>query len=200
VGLSRVILRNGRHSTLARRVARGESDAGRELVALHWSDAYRVAYLLTGDAGAAEEVTQDGLLAAVRAIESFDCQRPLAPWLHRIVANKARDWLRQRGRRPELVIDGDEQSPAVDPRAEEEMMAIADQALSEDLTAALVALSEDLRVAVVLRFLLGYDTGEIARLVNAPSGTVRTRIHRGLRRLRVALEQSEGGPVRERAG
>src|ERR687885_951768 len=71
----------------------------------HWPRAYRAAYLVCGDAAAAEDIAQEAFLAAVRRLDTFDRRRPFGPWLHRIVVNRAIDWARARALRREL---GDE--------------------------------------------------------------------------------------------
>ncbi|MDQ3778479.1 MAG: RNA polymerase subunit sigma-24, partial [Actinomycetota bacterium] len=51
----------------------------------HWPRAYRAAYLVLGDAAAAEEITEEALLAAIRTLDRFDRRRPLGAWLHGLV-------------------------------------------------------------------------------------------------------------------
>src|ERR671936_1000775 len=68
----------------------------------HWPRAYRAAYLVVHDAGAAEDIAQESFLAAVRTLERFDRRRPFGPWLHRIVVNRAIDWSRARALRREI--------------------------------------------------------------------------------------------------
>src|SRR5947207_13507269 len=67
----------------------------------HWPKAYRAAYLVVHDSGAAEDIAQEAFLAAVRGLDRFDRRRPFGPWLHRIVVNRAIDWSRSRARRRE---------------------------------------------------------------------------------------------------
>src|SRR5712691_4337436 len=71
----------------------------------HWPSAYRAAYLVVRDAAAAEDIAQEAFLATVRALDRFDRRRPFAPWLHRIVVNRAIDWARRRQLRRELAVD-----------------------------------------------------------------------------------------------
>src|ERR671933_3011353 len=81
---------------------RGSARALEALVRRHWPGAYRAAYLVVHDAAAAEDIAQEAFLAAVRALDRFDRGRPFAPWLHRIVVNRAIDWSRARALRREL--------------------------------------------------------------------------------------------------
>src|SRR5256712_12784997 len=67
----------------------------------HWPRAYRAAYLVVHDSGAAEDIAQEAFLAAVRGLDRFDRRRPFGPWLHRIVVNRAIDWSRARALRRE---------------------------------------------------------------------------------------------------
>src|SRR3989441_3346342 len=68
----------------------------------HWPRAYRAAYLVVHDSGAAEDIAQEAFLAAVRSLDRFDRRRPFGPWLHRIVVNRAIDWSRARALRREV--------------------------------------------------------------------------------------------------
>jgi RNA polymerase sigma-70 factor (ECF subfamily) len=148
----------------------------------HWPRAYRAAYLVVHDAAAAEDIAQEAFLAAVRALERFDGRRPFAPWLHRIVVNRAIDWARARALRREL---GDERIARVlagpDPDGVGPM--------SDEVVAALAGLAPDHRAVVVLRYLLEYTPGEIASLLDIPRGTVNSRLRRGLDTLGARLEE-----------
>lgn len=119
------------------------------------------------------------MLAAVRAIDGFDRRRPFRPWLHRIVVNRSLDWMRARARRPEVSTDLADQTAASAPGSD---------ALSDELMLALGQLDPDQRALIVMRHLLGYRSAELARMLDLPAGTVRTRLARALTRLRELLE------------
>jgi RNA polymerase sigma-70 factor (ECF subfamily) len=140
----------------------------------HWPAAYRAAYLVVHDAAAAEDIAQESFLAAVRALDRFDRRRPFGPWLHRIVVNRAIDWTRARALRAEVgLVDIPAEPPAPD--------------LGPDAAAALAGLSAEHRAVIVLRYLLGYTPGEIARMLELPRGTVNSRLRRGLDTLQERL-------------
>jgi RNA polymerase sigma-70 factor (ECF subfamily) len=143
----------------------------------HWPRAYRAAYLVVHDAGAAEDIAQEAFLAAVRALDRFDRKRPFGPWLHRIVVNRAIDSARARAVRAELLEDAPEIATESRPSGP----------YSEGLAAALASLEPEHRAVIILRYLLEYTPGEIARLLELPRGTVNSRLRRGLDRLGVAL-------------
>lgn len=156
--------------TLVRGAQGGSRAALEELFRLHWSRAHRAAYLVVHDAAAAEDIAQESFLAAVRNLDRFDRRRPFAPWLHRIVVNRAIDHARARTLRAETGLDATLPAPE----------ARRDVAPDESLLAAIAALPPEQRAVIVLRHLLDYTPGEIAELLGLPRGTVNSRLRRGL--------------------
>jgi RNA polymerase sigma-70 factor, ECF subfamily len=154
------------------RGAQHGSEADLEALFRHyWPRAYRAAYLVVHDAGAAEDIAQEAFLAAVRALDHFDRRRPFGPWLHRIVVNRAIDWSRARALRREVGEGALSLAAATDR---------PDNPHSHTLAAALAELSPEHRAVIVLRHLLEYTPGEIAELLGLPRGTVNSRLRRGL--------------------
>ena len=145
------------------------------LFAAHWPAAHRAAYLVVHDAALAEDIAQEAFLAAVRNLDRFDRRRTFGPWLHRIVVNRAIDAARARSLRRETALT--EYTAGTDERDP------PDRAL----LGALARLPPDQRAVVVLRHLLGYTPGEIARVLDLPRGTVNSRLRRGLDAMRDEL-------------
>ena len=172
--------RRASDAALVRAAQRGSERAVEELFARHWPDAYRTALLIAHDRAAAEDIAQEAFLSALRALPRFDRRRPLRPWLHRIVVNRAIDWSRARTLRRE---SGSDAAEAPDERARD--------VVSDEVGAALAALSPDHRAVIVLRYLLEYTPGEIAKLLDLPRGTVNSRLRRGLDELRPRLPREE---------
>jgi RNA polymerase sigma-70 factor, ECF subfamily len=166
---------------LVRDARRGSEAAMEELFRSNWPAAYRAAFLVVHDHAAAEDIAQEALLAAIRSLDRFDRRRPLRPWLHRIVVNRAIDWSRLRTLRGE-VADG-----AVPEAVAAERPA---GVYSDPVLTALASLSPEHRAVVVLRHLLEYTPGEIADLLDLPRGTVNSRLRRGLDALRDELEDA----------
>ena len=95
------------------RGAQGGSQAALdELFRLHWKRAHQAAYLVVHDAAAAEDIAQEAFLAAIRNLDRFDRRRPFAPWLHRIVVNRAIDHARARTLRAETDLRPSLPAPA----------------------------------------------------------------------------------------
>jgi RNA polymerase sigma-70 factor (ECF subfamily) len=181
-GLPRVgLLRGRREAALVREAQGGSEEALEELFRRHWRRAHRAAFLVVGDAAAAEDIAQESFLAAIRALDRFDRRRPFGPWLHRITVNRAIDFARARKLRRESVLADATESAALE-----------DAGLSDELIAALSELSPEHRAVIVLRYLLGYTPGEIGEILGLPRGTVNSRMRRALDRLRPAVEGEEG--------
>jgi RNA polymerase sigma-70 factor, ECF subfamily len=163
---------------LVRAAQRGSAEAFAELFRRHWPRAHRAAWLVVHDATAAEDVAQEAFLAAVRSLDRFDRRRPFGPWLHRIVVNRAIDYARARELRRE-VTGTIAESPTFD----------TPDAPADDLLDALAALPPDQRAVIVMRHLLGFTPGEIARALGLPRGTVNSRLRRGLDGLQETVER-----------
>ena len=161
-----------RERKLVREAQRGSPQALASLYEEHWRGAHRAAYLVVHDAAAAEDIAQEAFLAAIDALDRFDRRRPFAPWLHRIVVNRAIDW----GRREALRRGGGEPGDA-------EAAPSAPAQLGETMMEALAQLPVEQRAVVVLRHLLDYTPGEIGRMLDLPRGTVNSRLRRALDRL-----------------
>ena len=157
----------------------------------HWPHAHRAAYLIVHDAAAAEDIAQEAFLSAIRALDRFDRRRPFGPWLNRIVVNRAIDWTRARSLRREVSAapTGDASVLERGAAGNEAPPSPGSDPYPDDVVAALAALSPEQRAVVVLRHLLEYTPGEIARMLEIPRGTVNSRLRRALDHLGETLEE-----------
>ena len=154
---------------------RGSASDLEALFHAYWPRAHRVAYLVVHDAALAEDIAQDAFLAAIRNLDRFDRRRPFGPWLHRIVVNRAIDAARARSLRGESELH------------EHVAPTEAAEPVDRAILAALAELPPEQRAVVVLRHLLDYTPGEIARFLGLPRGTVNSRLRRGLDAMRERL-------------
>jgi RNA polymerase sigma-70 factor (ECF subfamily) len=182
-----VDLERGREAGVVRAAQRGSHEAMEELFRRHWRGAHRAAYLVVHDGQAAEDIAQEAFISAIRSLDRFDRRRPFAPWLHRIVVNRAIDWTRARKARREVSgeaiegWEGQSHEPDLDSLADSGRMA-----------AALRSLGPEHRAVVVMRYILEYTPGEIAEILDMPRGTVNSRLRRGLDALAGALPREAG--------
>ena len=180
---------------LAARLAKDVEAAFPSLVEGHQDRLYTIALRLLGDRRDAEEVAQDALVRAFRAMQGYPRDRVAAlrlrPWLASITVNLARNKRRRHDdRRPpnqlEPMLDAGFDF-ATDARTAPAPTADRRETQRE-LAAALLSLSPAVRAAVVLRHVDGLSVAETAEALGRPEGTVKAQVFRGLRELRLTLE------------
>lgn len=148
----------------------------------HWPTVWQVAYAVLGSRAAADDAAQGAMISAFAALENFDEQRPLGPWLKRIAFNRAVDELRRR-RGP---TDRDLYQAA------ESLSAAGDApelAAGGPIGAAVAQLAPERRTIIVLHYWLDQTRDQIAEILDLPSGTVASRLGRALAELRSLLEE-----------
>jgi RNA polymerase sigma-70 factor (ECF subfamily) len=153
---------------------------------------WRVAMSLTRNRADAEDLVQESLLRAYKAIDGFDGRYPRA-WLLTILRNTERN--RHRRRRPELLSDpnmAEERGPRTDADMVERRA--EDREFDEAVTAALEELPENFRRVVELVDVDGLTYQEAADVLDVPLGTVMSRLHRARRRIRDLLVPAGFGP------
>ncbi len=153
-----------------------------ELVREHLDSVYRVAFSVVRDSALAEDVAQDAILKAWKALPTFRGESSMRSWVLRITHNTAISTLRRRReelRDPALL-------PEKESRSSTETEAVQHLSI-EAFEEALNQLDELSRSIIVLREIEGLPYEEIAELVGVPLPTVKTRLLRGRRVLAAAL-------------
>ena len=183
-------------TALAIRLARDVDAAFPDLVAAHQDRLYTIALRLLGDRRDAEEVAQDALVRAFRAMHGYPRERiaelRLRPWLASITVNLARNRRRRLDdRQPpnqlEPMLDAGF-DPASDDGRSTPALAADRRETQRELASALLRLSPGVRVAIVLRHVDGLSVTEVAEALDRPEGTIKAQVHRGLKELRLLLE------------
>ena len=184
-------------AALVRRAQAGDTAAYGELVTIHQAAAFRVAYLLLGSSSDAEDAAQEGFVRAYIALARFRAGEPFRPWLLQVVGNEARNRRRALGRRAGMLdrtiraVRGDG-GPGMAPSPERTLLAGETHA---EVREALGRLREEERQVVACRYLLELSEAETAAALGIPAGTVKSRLHRALARLRDDL--TDIGPLAE---
>jgi RNA polymerase sigma-70 factor, ECF subfamily len=177
-------MNGGTDKTLIEQARRGSGEAAAELFERYWPGAWRLAVAVTGRRDMADDIAQDAFERAFAALGRFDKSRPFAPWLHRIVVNRALDLLRSERRLVGLEAAGQMVAPESG----------TTEAGDRELLNAIASLSPQRRVVIVLRYGLGYPPQEIAGILDLPVGTIHSRLARALDDLRQV--QTEGLDVK----
>ena len=178
---------------LVQRVQRGDKRAFDLLVLKYQHKLMKLISRYVRDTAEVQDVAQEAFIKAYRALPRFRGDSAFYTWLYRIAINTAKNHLVSQSRRPpDSDIDMPDAEQFLD-RAELREIATPERLLLRDeiqrtVIEAIDALPPDLRTAVTLRELEGLSYEEIAEALDIPVGTVRSRIHRGRARLRMAVE------------
>jgi RNA polymerase sigma factor (sigma-70 family) len=175
---------------LVERARGGDGSAYATLVRDHEETAFRIAYVICGNAADAEEAAQEAFVKAYRALGRFRSGEPLRPWLLAIVANEARNRRRSAGRREALVLRAAAERRSSDGAASPLEAAVLRGERRDALLAALERLSDDDRAVLGCRHLLGLGEEETAAALGIRRGTVKSRTSRALVRLRAELGEA----------
>ena len=176
---------------LIARAVKGDGAAFSELMAAHEGRMYAVAFRMCGNHEDAQDCLQDAMIRIYRAIGSFKGQSSFATWVYRITMNTCLDELRRRKNRQSASLDSlldTGWSPSDDLDTPERHALMSEK--RREIEQAIAALPEDMRAAIVLRDIQGFSYEEIARMLDANVGTVKSRISRGREKLREKLSET----------
>ena len=169
---------------LVRRAQAGDQAAFRDLYRQLAGRVYALCLRLTGDAGAAEERTQDVFVRAWDKLRSFRGESAFSSWLHRLAVNVVMNEQRTRSRREKRV------TPVADPETLERGSGGEGSAgLNIDLERAIATLPEGAREVFVLYDIEGYSHAEIAELTGIAEGTSKAQLFRARHLLREKLDR-----------
>jgi RNA polymerase sigma-70 factor (ECF subfamily) len=151
--------------------------------------AYRLAGLILRDQHEAEDATQDALMRAWRAADTLRDPAGFEAWFDRILVNVCRDRLRRRGKVRLIAID--DAGPM--PSQRDPFRTVLER---DEVLRALDGLDDDLRIVLLLHYWADLTLDAVAARVGWPVGTVKSRLHRGLARMREQMGEPIPSEVR----
>ena len=162
--------------------------AWERLVAEEYKRIYNLHLRLTGDRETAADLTQETFVSAYQSIHTFRGNSRPRTWLYGVALNCNRNWRRSAARRePEVELDDN----LPDPEPTAEQLAVLKER-NELVSDAVRRLPEPYRSTVAMRYFAGLSTAEVAAGEGVQEGTVRWRLHRGVRKLWTMLQPSLG--------
>jgi RNA polymerase sigma-70 factor (ECF subfamily) len=155
---------------LAYRAVSGSEGDFEQLVRRYSASIYRVVYRICGSAEDAEDITQEAFVKAFKALPRADLSRPIKPWLYKIAINSALSHLRKKSGKIQV-----EWSENQVPAAADQSETIPEKL---DAQAALERLPSNYRQIIVLRAIEALPFADVARILDIPEATARTRYSR----------------------
>lgn len=175
---------------LMRRLCDGDDEALAVLVERYQNDVFRFSMHFLGDRETAKEITQEVFLRVFTARDRFDPTRVFYPWMLRIAKNMCLNALKRRKTVPMESLEGLEHrsDSTLDywpsPATAHPLESILTDERRKALLRTVYSLPPEPREVLVMRYLEGMSSPEIAEVLEITEGAVRTRLHRALAQLR----------------
>jgi RNA polymerase sigma-70 factor (ECF subfamily) len=166
----------------------GDGDALKALIVRWQPKLVGLAWRLTAQREAAQDIVQDSWMAIVRGLKRLDDPARFRTWAYRIVKNKCMDWMRRRA--VERKASKELQDAALLQSAETEGDSQSDRDIRL-LRHAMSQLPQEQRAMLSLHYLDGMSVKEIGRVLDVPAGTVKSRLYHARNRLKQELERVE---------
>jgi RNA polymerase sigma-70 factor (ECF subfamily) len=165
---------------------RGQTDAFEILIRRHEKTIFNLVYRMLGDYDEAAEVSQEAFLSAYRAIGTFRGDSNFSTWLYRIALNHATTRRKSLNTRQQRNVSIENTEPVSDPHpGPAETM--EKKEIRERVQQALNSLEPDDATVILLRDLQDVPYEEVARVLEIPIGTVKSRLHRARQALKAEL-------------
>lgn len=168
-----------RDGELIRRAQAGEQRAFQQIAQQHSEPLFRCAFTLCRDRQLAEDIAQETLYEAWRSISRFDGRCRFSTWLYGILRHRSYKAVRRVVRRPVAELPSEDVASPADPLRESQRVEDAAR-----VRQAVAALPEEHRLVIELRFFAELTLDDIAATLDIPLGTVKSRLHHGLEKLR----------------
>ena len=179
---------------LVEQVQAGETEAYGALVRKYQDRVFNACWRICGHLDDARDLTQDAFLKGLENISSFRGESRFYTWIFRVAVNLALSHRRKAKTRQTVSLDQAATASGTqaemlakrvkDAQAENPQRAASDAELQGKVVAALQQLDSDYRAVIVLRDIEGFDYAEIGAILDIPSGTVKSRLHRARMALR----------------
>lgn len=171
---------------LIKQAVRGDSRALSELLRHNYPFLYQYVLKVTMNKSRAEDITQETMLKAIEKIATFQAKSKFSTWLITIASRLVIDQLRRYDRERKWLQEEQEQSLRTMRYDTLHRMDEWPEALQ-----ALGQLSGDIRIPILLKYYYDYSQEEISTMLDIPVGTIKSRLHNGLKQLRKELTKLE---------
>ncbi|MFB0566484.1 MAG: RNA polymerase sigma factor [Candidatus Aminicenantaceae bacterium] len=161
------------------RVKKGDKEAYQVIVNRYMKRAYYIALGFVRNSQDALDISQEAFIRAFRKLKKFDTQRPFFPWFYQLIKNLCIDYLKRRGQRDEIPLNGVRIM-----RTEKE-----DREMKEVLWKGINSLTFEQKEVILLRYFQQCSYNEIADIMEIPVGTVMSSLYYAKKRLKKNVEK-----------
>jgi len=168
------------------RLQKGDTDAFELLVRRHQKTIFNLIYRVLGDYDEAAEIAQEAFLSAYRSIAQFRGDANFSTWLYRIAINHASTRRKSLAKANQRRVPLDSTDP-IDDRHPDPVDAVAQREIQFRVQSALNTLDPDEATIILLRDMQDVPYEEVARMLDVPVGTVKSRLHRARQTLKAKL-------------
>jgi RNA polymerase sigma-70 factor (ECF subfamily) len=167
-----------------------DNKAFKVLFEIFYEDVYKTSYFMTRDPSLAEDATQEAFCKAFEKLDTLRESKKFGPWVKSIAARSAVDIMRQRQHFTVMEdITGFPQDDYINtmPQSLPENETVKHE-LQSRIKEAIYALNPIHRQVIVMKYYLNLNTREIADTLHLPIGTVKSRLYRALKQLKISLK------------
>ncbi|MCM3761763.1 sigma-70 family RNA polymerase sigma factor [Alkalihalobacillus oceani] len=159
----------------------GRQEAYSDLYERTVQDVYKNVHFLADNKADVDDIVQDSFIQAFKALDKFEIERPFKPWLLGIAIKKVHAYRRKKWMRLRTIKRAEEQAIG----NEHFLFHQADERLAnDDLFRSIEQLPFKLKQVVILHYLNDYSQEDVAGILDIPIGTVKSRVHAALKKLR----------------
>jgi RNA polymerase sigma-70 factor, ECF subfamily len=175
---------------LVRLASAGDRAAFAQIYQRFYGRAFRLAYSMTGNRAAAEDLTQEIFMRAFQRLEHFGGQSSFATWFYRLAVNHSLNYRRkEQANRLQSESDRLEFLVSLSPPIES---AVLQNQLKSEIHNALLELGAEMRMVIILKDIEGLNYDEIAERMSCSQGTVASRLNRARKQLAQKLRHLKG--------
>ncbi|MDR5659503.1 sigma-70 family RNA polymerase sigma factor [Serpentinicella sp. ANB-PHB4] len=170
----------------------GDIKSFEALVGIYQKKALNIAYRMLGNIEDANDVTQEALIKAYKAIPKFKEESSFSTWLYSIVTNTGVDYLRKNKNKNVVYLDKRDENQMqreVPDNTNTPENVLEKKEIKQHIHSAINELALDHRTVIILRDIKGFSYKEIATMLKCSEGTVKSRISRGRAHLKTIINR-----------
>lgn len=179
---------------LVQRCQEGDLDAFDQIVEEYSQKVYNLTYRMIGNPADASDLSQEVFVRVYRSLNNFRGESSFSTWLYRIATNVCLDEIRRRNRKSAIPLKqriciDDEQCRDIPDWSTVPETIVQSKELQEEIQGMINSLNPEYRLVIILRDIQGYSYAEIGEIINCSIGTVKSRLSRARKSLKMKIKE-----------